>query len=328
MAKMAVKTDLEILDIRHFSARQLRPILMLQARAWEQRLRWDYASAADLLLQYLDSRMLPGFVAVEQGRICGFTFCVYEGYKAVVGDAFAVNNGMMTAIQTTHELLRQLLSLLHHSPEINRIESQLLLYDSAQLAVPFDDARFTTYRRLFMQLDLQALPPFRSSGTEMILPNSLELHQWTASDYHPAAEFIQSSYVGHIDAQINDQYRSMQGSLRFLHNIVQFPGCGTFDSKSSWVLRDRRSGVLVGLVLCSQVKYDTAHITQLCVSNAYRGRRLGSLLLNHALRKLARSGFEAVTLTVTEANRPAVNLYLRLQFATVHRFDAHVFSAA
>ena len=328
MANAAVKTDLEILDIRHFSARQLRPILTLQAKAWQQRLRWDYASAADLLLQYLDSRMLPGFVAVDQGRICGFTFCVYEGYKAVVGDAFAVDNGFMTALETTHVLLRQLLSLLHHSPEVSRMESQLLLYNSGQLGIPFESARFATHRRLFMQIDLQALMASKSSMLETALPASLELQQWTASDYHPAAEFIRSSYVGHIDAQINDQYRSLQGSLRFLHNIVHFPGCGTFDAKSSWILRDRKSGSLVGLVLCSQVRYDTAHITQLCISNAYRGGKLGTFLLKHAMRKLARGGFDSVTLTVTEANRPAVNLYLGLQFTTVHSFDAHVFSRA
>ena len=36
--------------------------------------------------------------------------------------------------------------------------------------------------------------------------------------------------AGHIDASINDQYRSLHGSLRFLHNIVRFPGCGVFDA--------------------------------------------------------------------------------------------------
>jgi ribosomal protein S18 acetylase RimI-like enzyme len=270
--------------------------------------------------------MLPGFVAVDQGRICGFTFCVYEGYKAVVGDAFAVENSVLTALETTHVLLRQLLSLLQNSPEVNRMESQLLLYDSGQLAAPFDAARFTTHRRLFMEIDLQTPPASKSLGPATILPHALELQQWTASAYHPAAEFIRSSYVGHIDAQINDQYRSMQGSLRFLHNIVHFPGCGTFDARSSWILRERKSGSLVGLVLCSQVKYDTAHITQLCISSGYRGGKLGTFLLQHAMRKLARSGFEAITLTVTEANSPAVNLYRGLQFATVHCFDAHVFS--
>ena len=326
MANGAVKTDLEILDIRHFSARQLRPILLAQARAWQQRLRWDYSNAADLLLQYLDSRMLPGFVALDHGKICGFTFCVYEGYKAVVGDAFAIDNGFMGGLETTHALLRQLLSLLEHSPEVSRVESQLLLYDGGQLALPFDAARFVTHRRLFMQIDLRTTFAPKPSVSEITLPSHLELRQWTSSDYHAAAEFIRSSYVGHVDSRINDQYRSIEGSTRFLHNIVNFPGCGTFDAQSSWVLRDCKSGTMAGLVLCSQVKYDTAHITQLCISNNYRGNGLGIYLMKHAMRKLARSGFDAVTLTVTEANTPAVSLYLALRFAVVHNFDAHVLS--
>jgi len=43
-----------------------------------------------------------------------------------------------------------------------------------------------------------------------------------ASDYR-RAELVHACYVGHADAQINDQYRSLHGSLRFLHNIVRFP---------------------------------------------------------------------------------------------------------
>src|ERR1700748_1330578 len=87
---MTVATQLEILDLRHFSARQLRPLLETESRVWENRLRCNYQSSTELLLQYLDSRILPGFVALDRGRICGFTFCVYEGQEAVVGDDFGV----------------------------------------------------------------------------------------------------------------------------------------------------------------------------------------------------------------------------------------------
>ena len=66
---MTVATQLEILDLRHFSARQLRPLLETESRLWEQRLRWNYKSSTELLLQYLDSRILPGFVALDRGRI-------------------------------------------------------------------------------------------------------------------------------------------------------------------------------------------------------------------------------------------------------------------
>lgn len=321
---IAVKAELEILDVRHFSARQLRPLLEHESRVWQERLRWNYSDATELLLQYLDSRILPGFVALDRGKICGFAFCVYEGYKAVVGDAFAIDNNALPAVATTHELLRQLLQVLRHSPDIDRIEAQLLLYDTATIEPPFQQAQFETHRRLFMEV-----PLFPQSGTQGVaaLSGGLELRRWAPADYQPAAELIHAAYAGHIDARINDQYRSLAGSLRFLHNIVRFPGCGIFDAKSSWVVVDRANGALIGVVLCSRVRNDTAHVTQLCITPRCRGRKLGAHLLHHAMADLARSGFEAITLTVTEANTPAVQLYLDSGFTIRHIFDAYVFDA-
>src|ERR1700721_1703685 len=82
--------NLEILDLRHFSASNLKPVLEAESVVWNQRLRWDFHASANLLLQYLDSRLLPAYVAIETGRICGYVFCVYDSEKARVGDVFAM----------------------------------------------------------------------------------------------------------------------------------------------------------------------------------------------------------------------------------------------
>jgi ribosomal protein S18 acetylase RimI-like enzyme len=316
---MSVATQLEILDLRHFSARQLRPLLETESRLWEQRLRWNYQSSTELLLQYLDSRILPGFVALDRGRICGFTFCVYEGQKAVVGDAFATANDPAQVLQITQSLLHNLLQLLQHSPGIQRVESQLLLYDAGSIDEPFRAAGFAMYPRLFMEYNL----PQTTTRTSN-LPPHIELLGWSSDHYQAAAELIHESYAGHIDARINDQYCSLHGSLRFLHNIVRFPGCGVFDPEASWVLRDKRTGALIGMLLCSRVAPDVAHITQLCVATTWRGQRLGIALLDHCIHHLTRSRFAAITLTVTEANHQAVKLYQDSGFFIRHRFDAMV----
>ena len=328
---MIVATQLEILDLRHFSARQLRPLLQTEARIWEQRLRWNYQNSTELLLQYLDSRILPGFVALDRGRVCGFTFCVYEGHKAVVGDAFAVANEPLQALPIVQTLLRHLLQLLEHSPGIQRIESQLLLHESGSIDEVFLDFGFAMHPRLFMESDLFSKGSrdgwLRSESREGPL-KTVELARWSADHYQAAAELIHDAYTGHIDARINDQYCSLHGSLRFLHNIVRFPGCGIFDADSSWILRDRRTGTLAAMVLCSRVANDVAHITQLCVAPAYSRQGLGRSLLEHCLRHLSRTGFSAITLTVTEANQQAVRLYEELGFFTRHRFDAMVMDRA
>ena len=120
------------------------------------------------------------------------------------------------------------------------------------------------------------------------------------------------------------QYRTLSGSLRFLNNIVRFPGCGTFDPESSFVAWNRRSRTLVGLILCSRVRFDTGHVTQVCVLPEYRGFGLGKALLAASARNLAQRRFAALSLTVTEANKPAVELYKRLGFETKRVFDAFV----
>jgi ribosomal protein S18 acetylase RimI-like enzyme len=339
---MTVATQLEILDLRHFSGRQLRALLETEARIWEKRLRWNYKSSTELLLQYLDSRILPGFVALDRGRLCGFTFCVYEGQKAVIGDAFAVANEHSQALQIAQTLLHQLIQLLTHSPGIHRIESQLLLYDAGSIDEVFRNSGFAMYPRLFMELDfvaqsaeswnqnhpIAARPRQIEPPRRVQPPEHIKLMRWSADFYQAAAELIHAAYLGHIDARINDQYCSLHGSLRFLHNIVRFPGCGVFDANASWIVQDKRTGALAGMILCSRVAADVAHITQLCVAPAYRGQGLGRMLLEHCIRHLSQSGFSAITLTVTEANHQAVRLYDDLGFSTRHRFDAMVMDQA
>jgi ribosomal protein S18 acetylase RimI-like enzyme len=321
---MTSPQQIEILDLRHFSAKQLRPLLDQAATLWQRRLRWDYRSSTDLLLQYLDSRILPGFVALHRGRICGYTFCVYEGHKAVIGDLFAaVENPAPLAV--CHTLARHLLETLDASPDIDRIEAQLLLFDSgiltpvfAQSSVQHKGAAFKVFPRLFLEYELA--PPLPAAQ----IPTDLDLLPWHTNFYQPTAELILAAYAGHIDSTINDQYRTLAGSLRFLHNIVRFPGCGVFDPKSSWILRDRRSNALAAVILCSRVAPDVAHVTQLCVAPSFRRRRLGKLILDACMQYMPSRRYRALTLTVSEANKDALHLYNATGFTTRHRFDALV----
>lgn len=320
---------LEILDLRHFSAGNLKPVLEAEGRIWNDRLSWDFRSSANLLLQYLDSRLLPGFVATENGRVRGYTFCVYEASKAVLGDVFAISSsyGTGSAVEVEQRLLEHLVELLQHSPGVDRIESQLLLHPHGTHTATMAAAGFKVFERLFMELDLR--PP-RSIPRNSISPPAgdhrvaLEIREWKEGDFSAAGHLISQAYQGHLDSLINDQYRTPAGSLRFLHNIVRFPGCGVFDAPASRVLLDRNSGDMVGLLLCSRVRQDVAHVTQLCVARDYRNRGLGALMLSECAEELQRRGFRALTLTVTKENAGAVALYRSRGFASRHSFDAMV----
>jgi ribosomal protein S18 acetylase RimI-like enzyme len=159
---------------------------------------------------------------------------------------------------------------------------------------------------------------------EVQVPREMTLRRWSETDLSAAARLIATSYEGHLDSHINEQYRTVSGSQRFLHNIVRFPGCGYFDADASLALVEPGSTELAGLLLCSRVRDDVGHVTQICVAPQHRGRGLGRLLMVECARSLAKRGFSLLTLTVTASNRRAVSLYEWLGFRGTHCFDAMV----
>ena len=335
---MATGVSIEILDLRHFAAPVLRPVLDAEGDVWKQRLHWDYRTSSKLLMQYLDSHMLPGYAALEAGQVTGYAFCVYEETKAVIGDVFALNShatglegaagagppGASQIPASAHEieqtLLKHLFETLTSSPHVDRIESQLLLHPSGVHTGIFSEAGFQVFRRLFMVQQLEN----HWAQPRVELPKDLELRTWRDEDLTPAGQLISEAYRDHPDSIINDQYRSVHGSQRFLHNIVRYSGCGTFSPQVSQVVVNRQSRELVALVLGSRVSPQSGHITQLCVHPRYRRSGLARMLLALAAYHFIRHGATEISLTVTETNTTAIDLYLSEGYATAHKFDAAV----
>jgi ribosomal protein S18 acetylase RimI-like enzyme len=311
--------QLEILDLRHFSSVDLRPLLDDEVHVWAKLLSWDYGLSADMILRYVDAKILPGYAAVDRGRIFGYAFFVYEGSKGVIGDLFVANgNRLPNPHEVESRLLVHVIETLQQSPGIHRVEAQLLLHETGVVAQPFVEQGFQRHARLFMLLSLEKPPRVAPVHLE------IELRRWSEQDYQSAAALITTGYRGHVDSDINDQYRTLSGSLRFLNNIVRFPGCGTFDPESSFVAVHKRARTLVGLILCSRVRHDVGHVTQVCVLPEYRSQGVGEILLSLTTGNLRQRGFTLLSLTVTEANQRAVELYLRLGFDTKRVFDAFV----
>ena len=86
----------------------------------------------------------------------------------------------------------------------------------------------------------------------------------------------------------------------------------------------KRARSLVGLILCSRVRHDVGHVTQVCVLPEYRSHGLGELLIAATAGNLCQRNFSLLSLTVTQANARAVALYQRLRFDTKRVFDAFV----
>jgi ribosomal protein S18 acetylase RimI-like enzyme len=325
---MAAGVTIEILDLRHFAAPVLRPVLDAEGELWSKRLHWDYRASARLLMQYLDNHLLPGYAALESGQVTGYAFCVYEETKAVIGDVFALPgqnpDAAALAVEPAREieatLLRHLFETLLNSPNVDRIESQLLLHPAGTHAQVFRDSGFEIFRRRFMVQQLAG----HWSKPQLNLAPELELRSWRDDDLNAAARLIATAYSGHPDSLINDQYRSVHGSLRFLNNIVRYSGCGVFSGQVSHVVVERGSHEMAALVLGSRVSPQSGHITQLCVHPSYRRHGLARMLLTVAAANFVRQGVSEISLTVTEANANAIELYKSEGYDCTHVFDAAV----
>ncbi len=320
-AVMAALTDAQepsLVELSDLDTNQLEPLLAEEAIGWSEALAWDFTQSAELVKRFVTTKTLTGFGLLVGGRLAGYTFCVCEQNKGLVGDLYVLR--AFRSLEHENILLKAALDSLFGSSSVNRVEAQLMMLPSS-LNRPVPYRQFLkVYPRNFMVISGEQAGTIAPSSRSV----AARIEPWSPQDHEPAARLIAASYAGHVDSDVNDQYRSVPGARRFLLNIVQYPGCGTFFPPGSFVSRTPNSGELTGLSLASLVAPATGHITQICVAPAARGRGLGQELLRHSLTALSRYGCRHISLTVTSANTEAVHLYERLGFTTVRRFAAYV----
>jgi ribosomal protein S18 acetylase RimI-like enzyme len=311
----------EIADLRRFGANDLEPLLLEEKAEWERSLDWDFTPSAGLVRKFADARALGGYALVEGEELAGYGYTVLEDHKGLIGDVFVRRASRGTDIEV--RLFRALFDNLIGTAGVSRIESQLMLID-AEVAKALQRERFVRlFERLLMTFDAGTpLPPGNNPAVHRYY-----LEPWGDHHQDSAASVISLAYNDHIDARINDQYRSLAGARRFLFNIVQFPGCGSFYRPGSFVAFDRATGWIAGIVLSSFVADGVAHIAQLCVTPHARRTGLGYELLRQAAIRLHESGARRITLTVTAANTDALTLYERCAFRQVRSFYAYVWDS-
>jgi len=228
------------------------------------------------------------------------------------------------ATDAAERILSNVLEQVREAPGVERVEAQLMPF-GAPLDRVFASAGFALFQRSFMVLRLTEA----RLGPEP-LSEGLRLEPWDDRWFEPCARLIQRCYTGHIDAEINDQYRSEAGALRFLKNIVILPGCGTFQPQASFVVRlARPNGAqgendLVAVALNSSVSHGVGHTTQICVLPEYRQQALGRRLMAATIQALRAARCHALSLTVTSQNTRAVRLYEQIGFRTIKTFSAAV----
>lgn len=312
---------MKLVDLRQVSTRVMSPLLEEESYVWRADLHWDYRASMDLIKRFLDTHSLAGTVAIDSQRAAGYGFYVIEEHKGMLGSLFVSLD--YPQAEVGGQILGDIVASMRGAPQVKRIEMQLMPFGGA-LAAKLGSLGFKLYPRQFM---LKAIPA-DTPQLERALPAGLRLDRWQDRFLEPCADVVRLAYAGHVDAEINDQYRSREGASKFLKNIIVLPGCGQFEVSASFVARDVMNDKIAGIVLTSIVAKGVGHTTQLCVLPEYRGRGLGELLMQTSFAALARMRGTELSLTVTSQNQGAVKLYERLGFKTLKTFTAGVWNAA
>ena len=285
--------------------------------AWFQALNWDYRPSTELIQRFVRLEQLGGYALLLRGRPIGYVYHVIEDRKSTIGGLF-VSAAYRTA-RNEDLLLEAALAELFKTPGVHRVQAQLMLLDKSMTRQYPRSEWMRAHQRQFMHADLseaRSLPP-------AIPRYPVYFEPWTTLCLDESAGLLARSYDNHIDGRINDVYRTPSGSRKFLENIVQFPGCGSFHQPGSFAARDRATRRLVGLIMASLVAPDIGHVTQVCVAKEAQGSGLGYELMRKSLVSMAERGFRRCSLTVTSAN-PAVALYERMGFQKKSEFAALV----
>jgi ribosomal protein S18 acetylase RimI-like enzyme len=256
---------------------------------------------------------------MQDERPAGYGFYVVEEHKGMLGGLFVSQQYSRTGIG--EQILGDIVQTLRGTPQVTRIEAQLMPF-GASLEGLLARNDFRLFPRHFMLYDLGA----HVKKLEDYAPG-LRMERWHERHMAACAELIHLTYANHIDGTINDQYRSRTGATKFLKNIVILPGCGQFESRASFVLRDELSDQLVGVVLTSMVAPGVGHTTQLCVLPGHQGHGLGRRLMLASMDALKEQKASELSLTVTSSNDRAVKLYENLGFRKLKTFVAGVWAA-
>ena len=322
---MAVAPQLapfELVDLRQLRARDLAPLLEEERRLWAEELHWDYRPSAEVIRRHADAGTLPGVAALVGGQVAGYSFYILDDTKGIIGDLYVLRpyrrqqpTGTAAGVATL--LLEHTLETLESSPRLRRLEAQIIPCGTEPLAPVFLARDFRSFPRVFLYKELRPQAPRAESA-----PAGVALRVWEDSYFQPMAGLIVAAYRGHVDSRINDQYGTSGGALRFLKNIVVFPGCGIFLAETSLVAVEVGTERLLGAALTSRVAAGVAHVTQVCVAPERQGQGLGRALMEAVLARLAGRGYRGVSLTVTAENERAVQLYYKLGFQVIKGFAA------
>ena len=283
---------MQCLDWRTCPPSVIEPLLHAEVRAWRDELDWDVAEAWRLVEPARRNGHLPGYLAIDAVRPHSTGWASFLLHR----DCLQV----LALVSSDEAATARLLDAMLASPECDEATSILVcLRDSSPglrtllAARHFDIGTYRYMRR--------RLPCGASMAAECVRP-------WR-SDARRMARLCERAYADATYVRAFAMGGSPDEWREYIDVLLTSPGCGRFVPTWSYVAPGPRPDDLNGAVLTTSLARGVAHIAQLAVDPAARGRGLGRQLLDAAAAAAAENGCTALTLLVSVSNAPAIALY-------------------
>jgi ribosomal protein S18 acetylase RimI-like enzyme len=305
------------LPVHHANCPALSDILDQEERSWMGDLSWDFSPIRRILTSYLAQKLLPGFAAVSENKVLGYTYFLVHQRKGIVGTVFASPESETQTI--ADELLKLAIDALKKSEGMRRIEAQIIAFNNIQLTAVFTRNGFQYHPRYYLELDLSGYHRGAEPGGQETIAS------WNSAYIPHMADMTLASYRNQVDALLCEDYCTLSGCEGYLRSVVDNPGCGVFVPEASFVALDSR-GTPCGFVLASRISSAAGMIPQIAIAPSHQGRGLGAALIHESLSYFRTHGLRTVSLTVTKRNRRAFEWYQRLGFKIRKEFGAYVWN--
>jgi GNAT superfamily N-acetyltransferase len=303
--------------LKEIPADQLDGLFREEIEWWNNDLAWDLSPTLQLLKKYLATRSLPGFVLLNAtGNPVGYAYYVIDRPLGFVGNIYIRNE--YANFENYRKLVSTVVQALTQASHVSRIESQIFGFNYDLMPI-LTSLGFKCLKRFFLMAPLMV----SEGGVNSAEDASFKIVGWEDAFLVPGADTIHDSYVASPDLELCQDYRTNNGCLRFVRNLIENPACGKFDRGLTQVAVDLQ-GRVMGLLLASRIRQDVGMVPQISVRRETQGRGLGSNLLYAYMDQARRKGLTQVALSVSEANQRALKLYQRLGFRTQKEFYAYV----
>jgi ribosomal protein S18 acetylase RimI-like enzyme len=284
-----------------------------QAR-WRRDLGWETQTTWATLEFARVTWGLPGFVCLDgDGEIHGWTFFLVRRQRIEIGglvaDTATVTDALIHAViesaADAHTIGGFMYACAHD------LEAALV-----RAGVSVERYAYLTRATKLAGADVEPLLTRGGAGPPAL--TTCHVRCWRDGDVDATATLLRDAYAGR--GQLFAAGDSPAEWREYVGNLVGDTACGMLAPALSRIVVS--DGGAQAAALVTTLGPATAHVAQLAVAPALRGRGVAAALITDVARSAHRSGYGRMSLLVSEENGPATRLYRRLGFGDAGAFVA------